>query len=103
MHRVSIPCHVTDPREHWTHVQGIATLIAGVVIYLIRIFIYLLDAFLFDFFGKVVYLMLTGTARTEEESSLVGEADLHSNLLPDGEKVRTPLLLHATRGVGAQG
>ena len=45
--------------------------------------------------------MLTGTARTEEESSLVGEADLHSNLLPAGEKVRTSLAIK--QGVGAQG
>ena len=37
--------------------------------------------------GKVVHLLLTGTARTEEESSLVVDADLPSNLLPAGEKV----------------
>ena len=31
--------------------------------------------------------MLTGSARTEEESSLVGDADLPSNILPLSEKV----------------
>ena len=31
--------------------------------------------------------MLAGNARTEEESSLTGDADLHSNLLPVAEKV----------------
>ena len=40
------------------------------------------------FIGNVVYLVLAGNAKTEEESSLVGEADLSSNLLPAGEKVR---------------
>merc|ERR1712037_730584 len=35
----------------------------------------------------LLVLFLAGTARTEGESSLVGDADLHSNLLPAGEKV----------------
>merc|ERR1712210_298451 len=35
----------------------------------------------------LLVLFLAGNARTEEESSLVGEAVLHSNLLPAGEKV----------------
>jgi hypothetical protein len=35
----------------------------------------------------LLVLFLAGKARSEEESSLVGEADLHSNLLPAGEKV----------------
>ena len=46
--------------------------------------------------------MLTGTARTEGESSLVGEADLHSNLLPAGEKVSTKVLLAIKRKVGCR-
>ena len=41
--------------------------------------------------GKVVDLILSaGNVKTEEESSLVGEAaDLSSKLLPLGEKVRS--------------
>jgi len=35
----------------------------------------------------LLVLFLAGNARTEEESSLTGDADLHSNLLPVGEKV----------------
>merc|ERR1712037_959772 len=35
----------------------------------------------------LLVLFLAGNARTEEESSLVGEAEVQSNLLPAGEKV----------------
>jgi len=35
----------------------------------------------------LLVLFLAGNARTEEESSLTGDADLHSNLLPVAEKV----------------
>merc|ERR1711872_174869 len=35
----------------------------------------------------LLVLFLAGTARTEEESPLVADADLPSNLLPAGEKV----------------
>ena len=34
-----------------------------------------------------IFFMLTGSARTEEESSLAGDADLPSNILPLSEKV----------------
>merc|ERR1712172_379757 len=39
-----------------------------------------------------------GNAKTEEESSLVGEADLHSNLLPAGEKVEVREAREAGKG-----
>merc|ERR1712233_291108 len=39
------------------------------------------------FLPVLLVLFLAGTARTEEESSLVVDADLPSNLLPAGEKV----------------
>ena len=41
----------------------------------------------FYFCQVVFYFMFPGSARTEEGSSLVGDADLPSNILPLGEKV----------------
>merc|ERR1739838_876224 len=50
------------------------------------------------FLPVLLVLLLAGNAKTEEESSLVGEADLHSNLLPAGEKVEVREAREAGKG-----
>merc|ERR1711936_355829 len=50
------------------------------------------------FLPVLLVLFLAGNARTEEESSLVGEADLHSNLLPASEKVEVREAREAGKG-----
>jgi len=50
------------------------------------------------FLPVLLVLFLAGNAKTEEESSLVGEADLHSNLLPAGEKVEVREAREAGKG-----
>merc|ERR1711971_813781 len=50
------------------------------------------------FLPVLLVLFLAGNAKTEEESSLVGDADLHSNLLPVGEKVEVREAREAGKG-----
>merc|ERR1739842_283867 len=50
------------------------------------------------FLPVLLVLFLAGNAKTEEESSLVGEADLSSNLLPAGEKVEVREAREAGKG-----
>merc|ERR1712172_240821 len=52
------------------------------------------------FLPVLLVLFLAGNAKTEEESSLVGEADLSSNLLPAGEKVEVREAREAGKGNG---
>merc|ERR1712172_407611 len=50
------------------------------------------------FLPVLLVLFLAGNARTEEESSLVGDADLNSNLLPVGKKVEVRETREAGKG-----
>merc|ERR1711971_250132 len=50
------------------------------------------------FLPVLLVLFLAGNAKTEEESSLVREADLNSNLLPAGEKVEVREAREAGKG-----